>query len=456
MAHFLRRAGFGATHDELEAYAARGYEAAVEELLHPESQTEMDEDLMMRLNPGWQILSGVEWSQSYWLYRMIHTKRPLEEKIALFWHSVHCTGEAKVAHAWQMAITVDMFRRHGLGSFRDLLSRLGGDPGMIYFLDNNMNHKGAINENWGRELLELFSMGVGNYGEDDVKEAARAFTGWNIAPSMPLFPYGRTQWQFLYDPTDHDSELKSFLGRTGRFNGEDIVDVICQQPSTAYFIARHLYNFFVADEEPVSQWPHVPPRDPNAIQTLVDAYFQHDCDIRSVLRVLFNSDFFKSAQYARIRNPTEVVVGTARLLKGYDMPGGEEFIGLQEECGFMGMELMNPPTVEGWHTGKDWIDSGTLVERINFVADQLGDVSKPGVREIVDRLAARGNTLKPEELVAGCSEELGFVGLTDETRKLLGDRARAEGEIDTGSDDFARRTAEVLRLICATKEYQFG
>ena len=281
----------------------------------------------------------------------------------------------------QMGVTIDLFRSHGLGSFRDLLVQLARDPGMIYYLDNNISHKGAINENWGRELLELFSMGVGNYTEDDVKEASRAFTGWTVEHTVPRLLFTGRPWELLYDPTDHDDAAKSFLGRRGNLNGEDVIDIVCQQPSTARFIARHLYNFFVADEPPVPQWGNTPPQDPQAIQTLVDAYFQYNYNMGSVLRVLFNSDFFKNARYARVKSPTEVTVETARLLKSFPLPGGADFINMVFECRYMGQDLLMPPTVEGWHTGQEWIDSGSLVERVNFVADQLANTSRTGVRE---------------------------------------------------------------------------
>jgi uncharacterized protein (DUF1800 family) len=208
---------------------------------------------------------------NYWAWRMINSKRPLEEKIALFWHGVLCTGSSKVQHQKQQLIEFDMFRRCGLGSFRDILLEISRDPSMIFYLDNCMSHKGAINENYGRELLELFSMGVGmdghpNYTEDDVKACARAFTGWNNAPAYPPFPYGRSPWQFRYDPADHDDSMKTFLGQTGRWNGNDILDMVCKQPATARFIARHLYNFFVADEVPVPNSRLTPTKDQAAIR----------------------------------------------------------------------------------------------------------------------------------------------------------------------------------------------
>ena len=292
-AHLLRRAGFGARYEELERYAAQGYQATVEELLHPEDQPPLEEDMAFRLNLGWLQIGSVGQDVTYWVYRMINSSRPLEEKIALFWHSVLCTGFSKVDNARQMTATVRMFRRHGLGSFRDLLTQLALDPGLIYYLDNCISHQGAINENWARELLELFSMGVGNYTEEDVKQAARAFTGWTVAPTFPFFPYNRLDWQFLYNTTDHDQDGKLFLGRRGQFNGEDIIETICQQPATARFIARHMYDFFVADEAPVTQWtttrfetprPSKPCAAPTSIPIATSAPCCGSCSTRTFSR----------------------------------------------------------------------------------------------------------------------------------------------------------------------------
>ena len=281
MAHLMRRAGFGATYEELEARAANGYEATVEELLNPESQPAIQDDILMRYQPQWVSKAGLEGQQEEWTYRMINTKRPLEEKIALFWHHIFCTGHAKCEYPKQQNIELDMFRTLGFGNFEELLMGLSMDPAMVFYLDNCMSHKDAINENWGRELLELFSLGVGmdgnaNYSEDDVKEAARAFTGWTVTNSIPRYPYGKYEAAFIYDPSDHDYTEKTFLGETGNFNGEDIVKIVARQPAAARFVARHMYNFFVADEPQVPAWQNTPPRDPEAIKMLEDEYFRSE------------------------------------------------------------------------------------------------------------------------------------------------------------------------------------
>ena len=458
MAHLMRRAGFGASRAELEARVAQGYEATVEELLHPESQPELDEDILYRYFPNLEGPLAPVQAQTNWVYRMINTPRPLEEKMALFWHQLFATGNSKVDNPPELLQQIAMFRRHGLGSFRDLLVELAKSPAMIFWLDNNGNHRGAINENWGRELLELFSMGVGNYSEDDIKEASRAFTGWTIGPKLPRLPLGRFYWGFAYKPEDHDDGEKTFLGHRGRFNGEDIIDIVVQQPATAKFLARHLYNFFVADEPQVPSWNITPPRDPEAIHTLVQAYTESHYDIRAVLRVLFLSDFFKQARFARVKSPAELVIGTVRLAGNFAAPR----LGFQElawECNYQGQELLNPPSVESWHTGPEWIDGGALVRRINFTARFLGDASLPGIQAIIDGLRARG-TLSPAEFVDGCLDLLGPLEVSEQTHSELLAQAEEGGDLRWGTEqesrDSAQRVEVMLALIGASREYQFA
>ena len=460
MAHLMRRAGFGATYEELENRVAKGYEATVEELLHPEEQPELDRDMMLRYQTQWHSAAGLESQQEEWTFRMINTKRPLEEKIALFWHGLFVTGHAKCEYPRQQQLEFDMFRHQGLGNFRDLLFGLAKDPAMVFYLDNCMSHKDAINENWGRELLELFSMGVGmdghpNYSEDDVKACAQAFTGWTVTNSVPRYPYGKYEAFFMYNPDDHDDREKTFLGETGRWNGEDVIDILVKQPATARFIARHLYNFFVADEPQVPSWQDSPPRDPEAIKLLEDEYFRTNYDIRSMVRVLFNSDAFKNARFAKVKSPTETVVGTTRLVGDFSFPR-PGLSALSLTIRYMGQDVMNPPTVEGWHTGKEWIDSGTLLERINFTADQVGNIDLPGIRSIINRLSSQGPAMSAERLVDGCLEQLGAYEVSEETRSQLVTRARAEGPLHTGTEEFAQRVGRMLQMIVATTEYLFA
>ena len=469
IAHLMRRAGFGASRDEIETRAAKGYEATVEELVAPENVVAMPDDLMRRYHADQSGMISRDDPGSSWLYRMITTSAPLQEKMALFWHGVFATGYNKIAQGKPMMDQIRMFRRHGLGSFKALLVELSKDPAMIYWLDNHDNHKGSINENFGRELLELFSMGVGNYSEQDIRECARAFTGYTIgnteymavrARRDSIWPYGRLPWHFRYDPDDHDDGEKEFLGQKGSFNGDDIIDIICGQPATARFLARHLYNFFVADEAPVPQWPYKPPRDPDAVEALSEAYTESGYDIQVVLRTLFNSDFFRSEDswYAKVKSPADLVVGVLRLTGEFHRPR-RHILERTMQIGFMGQELLNPPTVEGWHQGTEWIDTGTLVHRLNFATEQLGDWTKPGVRAMTDGIIANApNPISAERLVDGCLDQIGAIAVSEETRSALVQFASTGDELDVngegGDDEVRERIAGILALAGASVEFQ--
>ena len=462
MAHLMRRAGFGAPREELEELSSRGYEAVVEELLHPERQPAIDDELLYRYFPGYEGAGAPPINQADWIFRMINTKRPLEEKMALFWHQLFATSNSKVDNPPELTRQIALFREHGLGTFRDLLVEVAKSPAMIFWLDNHGNRDGAINENWGRELLELFSMGVGNYSEDDIREAARAFTGWTIAPKIPRNPYGRFNWHFEYKPQEHDDREKTFLGYTGNLNGEDIVSIIAEQPATARFLARHLYRFFVADEPHVSTWNITPPIDPVAIEFLVDAYGESGGDVRYILRALFNSEFFKNARFARVKSPAELIVGTVRVAGNYNgfTPG---FNNLALECGWQGQELLNPPSVEGWHTGSEWIDPGVLMRRVNFAARIFGDTSLPGVQAIIMRVLVSVQVQgdhTPEAIVAACLDAMGPLEVSEVTYAELVVHAEKCGDLAWNTREELgvafRNVSRLLTLIAASRDYQFA
>ena len=469
MAHLLRRAGFGATRRELERYESQGYEAAVDELLAPAEPGRMGDDLVRRYHHEYSGLMGQTGPGATWLYRMISTDNPLQEKMALFWHGLFATGYPKITNGKVMLDQLRMFRRYGLGSFKTLLVELSKDPAMIIWLDNQDNHTGTINENYGRELLELFSLGVGNYTEDDVKECARAFTGWTIgnmeymklrAIRDSIWPYGRISWHFRYREEDHDDGEKTFLGETGRFNGEDIIEIICRQEATAKFLARHMYHYFVADEPPVPQWPYTPPRDPAAVDALAQAYFDSGYDITAMLRVLFTSDFFRSQDtwYEKVKSPADLMAGVLRLTGEYRMPE-RDFVGESQRMTFMGQQLANPPSVEGWHQGTEWVDTGTLVERINFATGHLGRIDAPGVRSMIRGVCSQAEgPISPEGLVDACLDQMGARTVSDDTRESLLAFASKRGDLEVGGrepdEEAQRRVAEMLQLVAATTEFQ--
>jgi len=461
MAHLLRRAGFGATRQELEGYLAQGYEATVEELLHPGEAQSMPDDVIRRYHTDMAEMRELYSVAAYWMYRMVTTRCPLEEKLALFWHGLFATGYSKLNQARSLLNQIEMFRRQALGPLPDFLLELSKDPAMIIWLDNNDNHKDAINENYGRELLELFSMGIGNYTEDDVKECARAFTGWTLgnaeymatrASKDSIWPYSRIAWHFEYRDDDHDDTKKIFLGETGNFNGEDIIKIIAQQEATARFISTRLFQFFAADE--------VDADGEEVIKAMMQSYFDSGYETRSVLRTLFNSDYFKSekARYARVKGPIELVVGAVRLAGSYQEPtfGADQ---LARQSFYMGQGLLQPPSVEGWHEGPEWIDSGALVERVNFVSKEMGNVMNPGVRSIIDRLAESGN-LTSEALVDQCLDLIGPLEVSDATREILIEFANKQGEVNLEGhqpgDDAEQKVGDILRLMTATREFQLA
>ena len=472
MAHLLRRASFGATRDELGSYLEKGYEATVEDLLNPVDCDEMPEDLIRRYHVDQSTLRSQTGAKAHWIYRMVTTTCPLQEKMTLFWHRVFATAATKLIQARVVVNQIDMFRQYGMGSFNDLLIQLSKNPAMLMWLDNHDNHKDAVNENYGREILELFSMGVGNYTEQDVKECARAFTGWSVVNpdymsikmrNNTARPYGYMSWQFERDEDDHHHGVKTFLGETGDFDGEDVVDIICRQDATAGFIARHLYHFFVADEAPVPQWPYTPPRDPDAIGLMTRAYFDSGYDITAMLRAMFNSDFFKSeeARFARIKSPVEMVVGTLRMVGGLDVSSMDAY-DAAKVCSYMGQDLLNPPSVEGWQGGSEWIDTGAYVERVNFANKALGDADKPGVRSIVSRIkdSANGNRVSAECLVDMCLELVGPMPAMEKTRQGLIDYARNWGDLGFETDDAGSQAEKnivaMLQLVVSTQEYQLA
>jgi len=457
MAHLMRRAGFGATHEELDRYVAKGYDATVEELINPPDNMPAGDMIgLLRYMPNCLLPGGVPQPGQYnWMYNMITTKRPLEEKVALFWHQVFATGNSKVDNCDQMLEQLVMFRKYGMGNYQEMLVELSKNPAMLYWLDNNENHRDAVNENWGRELLELFSLGVSNYTEVDVREASRAFTGWTIAPKLPRQPFGRFPWAFEYLGEDHDDGEKTFLGHTGNLNGEDIIDIIVKEPATARFICRHLYSFFVADEVQVPAWTIQDARDEDALEMMINAFEESGYEIKAVLRTMFNSDFFKNARYSKIKSPAEVVASTLKMVGSYQRP--EPTIpDIGPEATYMGQSLLDPPSVEGWYTGQEWINSGSLLARINFVADRVANTSLPGIQTIIDRIKGDGVST-PEELVEASLEHMGFLEVGEETMSQLLDHAKGEGAMNW-SDEAASgtRVGEMLALVGATTEYQFG
>jgi len=453
IAHLLRRVSFGGSKKEIDFLSEKNFEDAVDYLLDNEDKNPVPTDLLRRYQIDLSDVRSVNSSGAYWMYRLAHSKFPFDEKIALFWHRVFATGQHKLIQGKVMTSQIEMFRDYGLGSFENILIQLSKDPAMIMWLDNQDNHKTNINENYGREILELFSMGVGSYTEKDIKECSRAFTGWTIE-NMPYMaikmrnntarPYNYVAWQFKFDKNDHDYGEKEFLGEKGNFNGEDVISIICKQESTAKYIARHIYHFFIKDELPVPQWPHKKPLDEEVIDFIVDSYFKNSYNIKEILRDLFKSKYFRAEEIMndRIKSPAELVVNAVRLSGGFDIPS-EEVYQATISSGLMGQPLLNPTSVEGWQGGEEWINTGSVVERINFAADFLGDTNKVLVKNIASRNPSKNNLLEI------CLEELGYIDLHHTTTEALNDHIN-DDEFLIDKDSISI----IIKLIASSREFQ--
>ena len=284
----------------------------------------------------------------YWAQRILMTERPFEEKIALFWHGHFATSDDKVRDYRKMARQIDLFRKHGTGNFRDLVLAVAQDPAMLVFLDAGENIKGSPNENFSREILELFTMGIGNYSEGDIREAARAFTGWT-----------NDSLKFVVKAELHDEENKTFLGETGNFDGTQIIDIVMQHDSTARFVVEKLYRYFVAAELPQER-----------LDKLSAVLRNGGYELRPLLKAMFVArDFYAPHAYsAQIKSPVQLVLSTYRKLGVVSLPGVPDF---HQATSSLGQKLLYPPNVAGWEGGRSWITPATLVERGNFAREVL-------------------------------------------------------------------------------------
>jgi hypothetical protein len=365
----LRRAGFGASPAELERYVGMGVDGTLDELLHPERVDEDLDGLLSSLGGHLIDLQNIEDVQTWWLYRMARTRRPLAEKLTLFWHGHFAVANSKVNNPQAMHNHLALLREKGLGSFRDLLLGVSQDPAMLVWLDGNTNRKGAPNENYGRELLELFTLGIGNYTEADVQASARAFTGWGLQGA-----------NFFFNRNQHDFGPKTFLGRTGDLDGGDILDAVAQHPATAERICRKLFAFFA-----------YPTPEPAVVGSLVGAYMDSGYQIGSVVRAILSSDAFYSDQsrYGHIKSPVEYSVGAVRMLSANARERGL-IVALRS----MGQDILNPPNVAGWAGGRAWINPSTLLERFNFAGRLASARGEPNDGGIVEPTTLLGEDAK--------------------------------------------------------------
>lgn len=395
-AHLLERAGFGGTPEDVDALARLSPRQAVRRLVYFEGAPRTE---LPPFDPSGTFLPGLEhfppsrpaatdlakatgeamgvkvkpegnrrlqpvanrffyWLRAshlethrinyWWARRMLVSPRPFQEKMALFWHGYFATTEDKVRDYRKMLQQLELFQRDGRGNFRKLLVNTARDPAMLAFLDAGNNVKGAPNENFAREIMEMFSMGVGNYSEHDIREAARAFTGWDF-----------DDLRFTVDPARHDDGEKTVLGHSGRLDGVEVIDILLAQPVTAEFVAGKLYAFYVRAEP-----------DAALRRTLGDMLRRHRYEIAPFMEeVLLSRDFYApESMGTHIKSPVELVVSTYRKLGLGEVPGVPDF---NEATGALGQRLLYPPTVAGWAGGRSWITPGLLLQRGNFAFDLM-------------------------------------------------------------------------------------
>ncbi|MCC7528592.1 MAG: DUF1800 domain-containing protein [Candidatus Melainabacteria bacterium] len=341
IAQLLRRAGFGYTPSEFKYYRSLGYKGTLEELLNPKH---VDNSALEKAIADQSFdFTNPNDLRRWWLYRMVFTRRPLEEKMSLFLHGHFATSDRKVRNPHAMYLQNLLFRKYALGDFAQLLLNVSKDPAMIVWLDNQQNRKGKPNENFAREVMELFTVGIGNYTENDIKEAARAFTGWHAKPDG-----------FFFNKNQHDFGQKTVLGVTGNLSGEDIVSILAKHPQTGHSLARKLIAFFAHDNP-----------DNSFVERVARAYRESKYCLGPMLKTIFLDRSFLSDKtyHAKIKSPAELVVGTLKVFQIENLDND-----LPQLMGAMGQDLFHPPSVKGWDGGEAWISSDTMMERFNFAA----------------------------------------------------------------------------------------
>jgi uncharacterized protein (DUF1800 family) len=361
VAHLLRRAGFGSTEAELDDFTALGFMGALDRLLNYEQVDDSTTDASVATIDA----SNMEGARYAWLTRMLHTRRPLQEKTTLFWHTHFATAASKVRRPALMQGQIQLFRDNALGNFESLLQQVTRDPAMLQWLDNNQNRKGRPNENYAREVMELFTVGIGNYSDADVKEAARAFTGYTAT---------RTG-EFTFNAGQHDDGDKTFLGVTRNWDADDVLAALVRHPATARRLTAKLFSFFVYDN---------PPNE--TVDRLANTYTNSGFSVREVVRdILSGPEFLSQAAFhGQVKQPVELVVGALKALNvqniGPDLP---------QITRRMGQDLLNPPDVSGWKQGEGWISAATMIERLNF-AERVAAASGPSDPYFVDVAAQLG------------------------------------------------------------------
>ena len=389
-AHLLRRMGFGGNPAQISALQGMGMQSAVDSLLNFNlvDNSVLDNILASSFdfsNPTDFTKFNSGELQRWWFTRIVYTARPFEEKLTLFWHNHFATAVSKVPELF-MYIQNRMLRANGLGRFDDLLLKVAQDPAMLLWLDGITSSKGTPNENFARELQELFTLGIHdvvtneqNYTEDDVKQIARAFTGWRFYQPDQSQPFNFT---FVVDNGQHDFDSKTIYGVTANYGGEDVIPIIAARRSAARFLVKKIFEYFVYPVDASGA-------DQPTIEKYADVYFNNNHSLAKLLRAVFTSDEFFSdrARFALVKSPPELIVGAIRMLGGKYNPGTSGSQGdaniLAAFSVLLGQELFNPPDVSGWAGGLSWINTSTLLNRYTYgdflTSNRQPDITVPGM-----------------------------------------------------------------------------
>jgi uncharacterized protein (DUF1800 family) len=476
--HLLRRAGFGARPDELSLFREMSISQAVDVLVNYDSLVD-DVDFLigkpgyvgMTVNGAFSPQSNITHARQRWLFRMVHTNRPLQEKMTLFWHNHFATGYNKIAgtfgategarymaaksseDAGQVRGQIEMLRENALGNFRDILTAIAKDTAMLVWLDGRSNFRAQPQENFGREIMELFSVGVGNYTESDVYAAARVFTGWNLQrPGANGDP--SQHYEFIYNPNQHETAAKTFSfaiypdgGKTiparsaasGMQDGIDFINGLAAHPNTARYLAAKLYRFFVSEFGAVNV---------TFVNRVANVYLQSGYDMRAVMReVLLSPEFWdESASFARYAWPVEYVV---RALKDVGWTGYSVNDALTPLSN-MGQILYEPPDVSGWDAGQTWFATGAMLARMNFASSLAGN-QKFNLTTAVKN-AGTGKT--PEAMLAYFGDEIVTAPQDSSVTAELNNYLHSTGAW-TGSDaQLQAKASGLVHLMVGSPEYQ--
>ncbi len=434
VAHLHRRAGFGATWGALQRDLRDGPAGSIDRLFRPPEPTEEEQQILDLLRQGVLDTKDAERLKAWWLYRIVYGADPLREKLTLFWHGHFATSNHKVLSVPLMLRQNELFRRHALGDFAELLRGVCSDPAMLVWLDGGNSPKEKPNENFGREFQELFTLGLGHYTEKDVREAARAFTGWADGHAYSFPP----RHDFHFDEAHFDDGEKTFLKQTGHWGAADIVRITLEQPACALFLCRKLYRYFVGENAPPSA---------DLLAPLVRELRSHNYSVRHVVEIILRSrHFFSAAAYRqRIRGPVEFSAGLVRVL---EVPRGNvNLLALAAACERQGQDLFYPPNVKGWDGGRTWLTSTTLLERGNWVGDIVWGNATVGVLPYDPPAWGKARDLRPDQAAAALVDLLLQDDLDPRARAVI-DRTAAPATAD------ALRRA--LQLALHTPDFQLA